>query len=248
MAKPSMEALYKRRFAYRGRGLASLVDRVGGVEPEIEALTREHGEINVLDVGCGFGTALLEIANKYQPNVALFGINRRAADGTRDMLAYNARMTGIPVELCAGVRIKFADASDRLPFKDEKFDLVFSQTSWLFIHDKIHALREVGRILKPHGIGKIQFISYPRQNDGFERPLLEIRDNGVAVDPMEFFAKSEGVRLEKLGRHYVAIVDGAVTLAAPVRLVERVRLRDHGDDYVGVRSVYEIDHAPAPVS
>lgn len=245
MAKPSMEALYERRFAYRGRGLSSLVDRVGGVEAEIEALTKSHGKINVLDVGCGFGTALLEIANKYQPNVALFGINRRAADGTQEMLVHNAKMTGIPVELCESVKIKFADASRKLPFKNEKFDLVFSQTSWLFIHDKIHALREVSRILKPEGIGKIQFISFPRQNDEFNQPLLEIRENGVVVDPMEFFGSSEGVRLEKLGRHYVAIVGAGMKLAAPLRLVEQVRLRDHGDGFVGVRSVYETERAPA---
>lgn len=237
--------VYGERFSYRGRGLDALEKRVGAVDRKIERILSRKKRASILEIGCGFGSVLLEIAQKHGDRVALYGVNRRPVDGTPDMLVLNARKAGIPVECAEGITIRFADAAVRLPFKDRKFDLVVSQASWLFITDKLNALREVSRVLRPGGVGRIQFMSNPRQNEAFGKDLIEIRDRGVAVDPVEFLGRSSGMTVEKHGRHRVAILKGTLAFPEPLRLAEVVRLRDHGDGFVGVQSIYEIDHDPA---
>lgn len=233
--------VYNERFSYRGRGLASLEKRVGGVDRKIERILLRKKRASILEIGCGFGSVLLEIARKYGDRVALHGVNRRRRDGTSELLVLNARKAGIPEEHAEGITIRFADAGERLPFKDRKFDLVVSQASWLFIPDKLNALREVSRVLRPGGVGRIQFMSNPRQNDAFGKDLIEIRDGGVAIDAVEFLGRSTGMTVEKHGRHRVAIVKKSLAFPAPLRLAEVVRLREHGDDFVGVQSIYEIE-------
>lgn len=230
---------YRTRVNFTGRGLGSLAGRIDGVDAEIEALLAGRDRISVLEVGCGIGSALLGLAAKHGERISLVGVNRDASDGGRDLLAYNAKMSGIPAEVSNAISIRFADASERLPFPDASFDLVFSQATWLFIGDKVRALSEVSRMLRPGGVGKIQFISSLKRNDAFKAPLFEVRERGAVVDPIEFFGRSEGVSLRKKGRHHVAEVTAGFKLHAPLRLVEQVRLRDHGASFVGIRSVYE---------
>lgn len=233
--------VYGERFSYRGRGLDSLEKRVGRVDRKIERILSRKKRATILEIGCGFGSVLLGIAQRYGERVALYGVNRRPDDGTSETLVLNARSSGIPPEHAEGITIRFADAAERLPFKDRKFDLVVSQASWLFITDKLNALREVSRVLRPGGVGRIQFMSNPRQNDAFGKDLIEIRDRGLAIDPVEFLGRSRGMSVERRGRHRVAIVGSALAFPAPLRLAEVVRLRDHGDGFVGVQSIYEIE-------
>lgn len=117
----------------------------------------------VLDVGCGTGTLMVLIARLY-PNVRLVGLDpdlRALARAQR-----KARRAGASVELDQGF-------SDALPYAGASFDRVFS--SFMLHHlqpnEKVTALREIKRVLKPGGSLHLLDFATPEtgQSNGFVR-------------------------------------------------------------------------------
>lgn len=127
----------------------------------------------VLDLGCGSGTLLLEVA-RVAPRARLTGV-----DSDRTMLdraQAKARRAGVELELVEG-------RAEALPFPDGSFDRVVSS---LFFHHllpeaKVAAAREARRMLAPGGelwvsdwgpprslAGRLGF-GLVRLLDGFER-------------------------------------------------------------------------------
>lgn len=105
----------------------------------------------VLEVGCGTGSLLLQIARTH-PGAALTGLDPdpKALARARRKLA----RAPAPVQLDRG----FGDA---LPYPDATFDRVFS--CFMFHHladtdEKVRTLREVRRVLKPGG--RLQLLDF----------------------------------------------------------------------------------------
>jgi arsenite methyltransferase len=96
---------------------------------------------NILDIGCGPGFLLSEMADEVGPTGRLHGI-----DVSADMIA-------LARDRCAGkstIDVQVADALD-LPFADETFDLVVTTQVYEYIADVPAALREAKRVLRTGG-------------------------------------------------------------------------------------------------
>ncbi len=97
----------------------------------------------VLDIGCGAGVDSIIAAKLVGPSGAVTGI-----DLVPEMLAKaseNARLAGVD-------NVTFQESSaERLPFPDNSFDLVISNGVFNLVVDKVKALGEVYRVLKPGG-------------------------------------------------------------------------------------------------
>jgi SAM-dependent methyltransferase len=91
----------------------------------------------VLDVACGTGVVAAAAAERVGPSGAVTGV-----DINPGMIAVAARTQG--------VRWAQADAA-RLPFPDGGFDRVLCQAGLQFVPDRLGALREMGRVLRPGG-------------------------------------------------------------------------------------------------
>jgi len=128
---------------------------------------------NVLDVGCGTGTLILQIRESFS-SVATVGLDpdpKALARARR-----KAERQGATVRLDQG----FADA---LPYPDASFDRVFS--SMMFHHvetaDKEKMLREARRVLKPGGSFHLMDFAGPEASDGILSRLLHtharLKDN-----------------------------------------------------------------------
>ena len=118
-------------------------------------MNREHGPLrawgfahipvgrSVLDVGCGAGAALRELAERY-PEAVLTGCDIsplaiETATALNEALVKSGRM-----------RFLLCGVPD-LPFDDGAFDTVFSVESLYFWPDQIAGLREIRRVLAPGG-------------------------------------------------------------------------------------------------
>jgi len=97
----------------------------------------------VLDVGCGAGVDTLIAATMIGPKGRATGI-----DSTPEILAAareNLRKTSLH-------NVTFQEASaENLPFPDVSFDAVISNGVFNLIPDKLKALKEIFRVLKPLG-------------------------------------------------------------------------------------------------
>lgn len=92
----------------------------------------------VLDVACGTGALTTAAAARVAPGGAVFGL-----DVNPEMLAVARRK---PAD------IRWHDGrAESLPFADASFDAVLSQFGLMFFDDRVEALREMQRVLRPGG-------------------------------------------------------------------------------------------------
>jgi SAM-dependent methyltransferase len=96
--------------------------------------------LNVLEIAAGSGAATRQLARALPANTSLI-----ATDINQAMLDRAATIgTARPIEW------RHADAM-RLPFDDERFDIVVCQFGAMFFPDKATAFAEVRRVLRPGG-------------------------------------------------------------------------------------------------
>lgn len=98
----------------------------------------------VLDVGCGTGTLLLEVAQRTGPTARVAGVDPSSEQIARARA--KASRHSLSIEFQIGV-------IEQLPYPDQTFDVVFST---LMLHHlpaplKRQGLAEIARVLKPSG-------------------------------------------------------------------------------------------------
>ena len=137
----------------------------------------------VLDLGCGTATLTI-LVKKSQPSAEVTGI-----DVDPDVLKIakaKATKAGVRINLDLGTAFK-------LPYSDNFFDRVLS--SLVFHHlkteDKIRTLKEVLRVLKPHGELHVADLGKPqnmlmRLPSAVMRRLEESEDNFKGLLPLMF--------------------------------------------------------------
>lgn len=108
----------------------------------IYSLMDLEGVRSVLDLGCGKGYDLRRIGETVGPDARLVGVDssQKALDAAKAEVGDDPRF-----------EFMVADVSQGLPFGDGRFDLVYSRDMLECIPDKDALIREVHRVLRPHG-------------------------------------------------------------------------------------------------
>jgi SAM-dependent methyltransferase len=235
------DAHYRAKLVHRARGLAELDRRIGGIVADIDERLARQEVVRVLELGCGYGTALLELRARYGGRVELHGMNRLEGDGDRDILLRNAAERGVVVDDADPTRalpsLSYGDVASGLPFADDTFDVIVSQVAWLYFRNKIGVVRDVLRVLKPDGIAKIDADEIdPGLPPEYAR-LVEIWDARRLVPFGEYLRRyglgfapaqeGEYLRLEKRA--------GVGDDLAPIFEIDTSRVHAHFD---GVKCVY----------
>ena len=117
---------------------------LGGITATDELLELCHITENskILDVGCGVGATACYIAKKY--NVQVTGIDKS------ERMIQQATKRVIKRKFTDLVELRVADATN-LPFEDNSFDIVMTESVLSFIENKQKAIEELVRVTKPAG-------------------------------------------------------------------------------------------------
>jgi ubiquinone/menaquinone biosynthesis C-methylase UbiE len=109
---------------------------------EVAALAKLKPSDLVLDVGCGLGGTARYLAEQYKCNVV--GI-----DLTEEYISVGKKLTEL-VGLSDRVELRHGSALE-IPYKDERFDIVWTEHVQMNIADKHQFYSEIARVLKPGG-------------------------------------------------------------------------------------------------
>jgi len=125
------------------------------LESAISELSETRTKLEVLEVGFGYGLAMLELAWRFRDREITFhGVDMTKHINKREDLRNIARQFQIiPESELAGFELPhpyFYDAT-QLHFDDESLDLIYSAVTIRFIRHKAQFLEEVCRVLKPGG-------------------------------------------------------------------------------------------------
>ena len=155
-------------------GFTKHIGGVGATE-EMVRLCQIGPDSYVLDVGCGAGVTPSFIARKYGCRVVGVDIlegmvqkskERAAREGTADL-----------------VEFRVADAQD-LPFEDDLFDAVFTESATAFPQDKQKALKEYARVTKPGGYVGLNESTWLKVPPPPEMVTWVSQDVGATVKPL----------------------------------------------------------------
>ena len=237
------DSRYQAKRVFRTRGHEDLLKQVGGIFAEIDERLRRQEVVSVLELGCRYGTVLLELRKRYGRRVALQGINRRQRDGDpeaflrngieRGLIAADAPLTEpLPA-------ITYADVADGLPFKDESFDLVYSQVAWLYFANKIAVIREVSRVLRNDGLAKIDADELRPDLPAEYRRLVEIWHDGKLV-PFGEYLRRFGMALELAPEGEYLRFGKSPRFGEDLRLVFQLDLHELDERWNGTKCVYRL--------
>jgi ubiquinone/menaquinone biosynthesis C-methylase UbiE len=210
---------------------------------------------DVADVGCGDGITDLGLVHRARPRRFVgFDVNPVRTD----LLIDRARAAGVADELPP--ELEFVECGpDRLPADDDSFDFVVTWSAFEHIDDPVKVLREIRRVLRPHGTlflqlwpfyhsqhgahldewyprGFVQFVESPEaiRADVTERA----DDKGWAKYKLDEFEALNRISVDDLGR---ALRAAGFTVAKLQLMHERVHLppevRDLDLSLVGISGV-----------
>ena len=151
----------------------------------------------VLDVGCGTGAVARTAARRVGP------------EGRVVELDINPRMLAVARRVAPEIEWRHGDAGD-LPFDDGAFDVVVSQFAAMFFPDPALALREMWRVLAPHGRLAVA-VCGPLADAAGYRALAEVAEHACSPEVLALlrspFALGDKQRLARLVAD--AGIDGA---------------------------------------
>lgn len=149
----------------RSRSLTDLNQKLSPYK--LEELIREVYSRNklagektrVMEIGAGNGRVLMELKKKF-PQVEFYGVNKEKTRTfyRRDSFSLTALKFEIfTKEELAGMELPYVvfqdlDFGNRIPYDEEKFDIIYSQSTIDYIKYKFELFNEIMRVLKKGGI------------------------------------------------------------------------------------------------
>lgn len=129
----------------------------------------------VLDVGCGAGVTPSYLAKRYGCRVVGVDIHPGMVEKSKQR-AEKDGLTGL-------VEFRVADAQD-LPFEDDQFDAVITESVTAFPPDKQKAVNEYARVTKPGGHIGLNESTWLKMPPPLEIVAWTTQDLGAAVSPL----------------------------------------------------------------
>jgi len=155
-------------------GLTKHLGGLGATEALVELCHIGAGK-HVLDVGCGAGLTPCFLAKRYGCSVVGVDIREAMVERSRE----RAKRAGVADR----VEFRVADAQE-LPFEDNLFDAVITESVTAFPEDKRKAVSEYARVTKPGGYVGLSESTWLQVPPPPEIIAWASQDLGASVEPL----------------------------------------------------------------
>ena len=172
-------------------GLTKHLGGLGATEELIELCHIGKGKY-ILDVGCGAGVTPTFIAKRYGCRVVGADISEGMVERSKERAKRE--------EVADRVEFRVADAQD-LPFEDDLFDAVITESATAFPQDKQKAVNEYARVTKPGGYVGLNESTWLKVPPPPEVVAWASQDLGASVKPLtsaEWVGLLEGAGLREI--------------------------------------------------
>ena len=161
-------------------GLTKHLGGLGATEELVELCHIGEGRY-ILDVGCGAGMTSCFIAKRYGCRVVGVDISEGMVERSKE----RAQREGVADADNEHPRVEFrvADAQD-LPFEDDLFDAVITESATAFPEDKQRAVNEYVRVTKPGGYVGLNESTWLKVPPPPEVVAWAAQDVGANVNPL----------------------------------------------------------------
>lgn len=225
----------------RGRGLAHLTHCIGDIRALIGKFSFD--KVRILEIGCGYGQALIELALKFGSRVELHGVNREKRYDLSLALrvaAYRG-LTTDKLQISDGqVTIIAADAGKRLPYPDGFFHLIVSQMTVVFVPEKARLIEEVARILDPDGIALLHCEFVRKKLPGEFRSSFDIQQGDKHIAVEDYLGKFPCLSYKITEKGDVLQIKANRHLDLQLNMVSQIDLKNINKNWYGVKSVYKL--------
>jgi len=143
----------------------------------------------ILDVGCGAGQTPCYIAKKYNCRVMGVDISERMIERSNERVESEG--------VADRVEFRVADAQD-LPFEDDLFDAVITESVTVFPEDKQKAVKEYARVTKPGGyvgLNESTWLKVPPPPEMIAWVAQDLGAHVMPQTPEEWTGLLQGARL-----------------------------------------------------
>ncbi len=228
----------------RCRGVADAQERLGNITGDIDFLLTKKDRLRVLEVGCGYGRALLELRKRYGDKIETFGINLEPRWTQKLVRVFGlAEKIFDKSEIDENLpKVLIADAGKGLSFPRNYFDYVFAQATVQYIHDKAHFLEEVNRVLTPIGLARIEVQDYKNKYDEPYKNIFEIHQRGKIIPFRTYIQRFPNIELSTSKTHDWTILKMKKSNAFKLhlKLTNSFALEPLNKRYFGTKAIYEI--------
>jgi len=254
----------KRGHFGRSRSLDDFNKRFGpeSLQRIIKDALAKKEKVRILEIGCGEGRVLMELRKLFH-QVDLYGINKEPWPAMKGQ--ESLRRTGTlykifkkgEINAIKLPKIYFYDAT-KIMFKDNYFDVIYSQTSIPYFERKDKLIEEIYRVLKVGGKALLHIDSFENYYPDFMRqdtPRFIIYNEGKLLNLPEFFRrfKSYGINAELRTQKNAKKTYLEITKKIKKRLILGLNFDEnssfrlinvvngsHSDIFWGYRSVFSI--------
>ncbi len=224
----------------RAQGLEGAKGRIGNITKQIEELLKKKKKIKVLEIGTGFGRALLELKQKFGERIETHGTNYEK-EWNQKLTAQYSLDQGFSREEIPKIYTKI-DAGKKLRFKSNNFDFVFCQATVQYIIDRALFIEEVNRVLIKGGIAVLELQEYRSDHPKKYQNMFEIRKDNKVISTIKYLNNFGNIKVRKsLGRdwHYI-IMSKVKKLNLKLKLIKHIHVEKINKNWWGTKIICEI--------
>jgi len=225
----------------RSQGLKGAKGRIGDIRKYCKDLLKNKPKINVLEIGTGFGRALLELKKIFGDKIGIYGTNYEREFNKRLVKEY-AKDNGFSIKEKDMPKIYILDAGKKLPFKKEGFDFIFCQATMQYIIDRALFIEEVNRILTKQGRAVLELQEFRDDHPKEHKEMIEIWKSKKKINFLKYLKNFKNIKIKKSqGRdwHYI-IMKKAKGFDLKLKLVKSISLENKTKKLWGEKVIFEV--------